>query len=69
MLFCYRETELTSNGSAQSTIHNFSEYCIELIVALSSTNATKISEQQAVPSNREQQNVNIAYSSCPAQLL
>ena len=43
-LICRREMSLigsTSFNFAQNTIHDFSKYRIELIVALSSTNATK----------------------------
>ena len=44
-LICHREMSLigsTSLGFAQNTIHDFQNTISELIVALSSTNATKI---------------------------
>ena len=45
ILTCRREISLigsTSFGFAQNTIHDFQKYRIELIVALPSTNATKM---------------------------
>ena len=44
-LICHRKMSLigsTSFGFAQNTIHDFQKNGIQLIVALSSTNATKI---------------------------
>ena len=50
ILICHRGIKIigsTSFGFAQKTIHDLQKYCIELIVALSLTNATK----KAIPQN------------------